>query len=164
MPMSKTALLVWLVICFSVATIGGATKPGAWYRAINKPSWNPPSWLFAPVWTVLFVAMAVSAWLVWSRRGEADLTLALGLFGVQLALNALWSWLFFGWHRPDLAFFEAIILWFTILGTVLAFWPISPTAGTLLLPWLAWVGFAAFLNRVLWRMNPGAIGRAMPVG
>jgi hypothetical protein len=96
------------------------------------------------------------------RPGEADIGPALAFFGAQLVLNALWSWLFFGWHRPDLAFLEVIVLWLTILGTVITFWRVSPAAGKLLLPYLAWVGFAGLLNWELWRLNPGVVGRAVP--
>jgi translocator protein len=157
--MSVLSLAVWLVICFTIATIGGMARPGQWYRGINKPSWNPPDWVFAPVWTLLFIMMAVAAWLVWSRRGEADVRVAIGLFALQLALNALWSWLFFGFHLLGYAYFEVIALWLVILATAVFFWRISPLAGKLMLPYAAWVGFASFLNLVLWRMNPLPAGR-----
>jgi tryptophan-rich sensory protein len=158
--MSIVSLVVWLVLCFAAAAIGGLAVPGAWYRGLNKPSWNPPDWLFAPVWSILFIMMAVAAWLVWSRRSAADVALAIGLFALQLGLNPLWSWLFFGFHRPDLAFFEVMVFWLVILATTVAFWRISPLAGKLMLPYVAWVGFASFLNLVLWRMNPDAVGRS----
>ena len=158
--MSILSLVVWLAICFAVAAIGSIAKPDAWYRGMNKPSWNPPDWVFAPVWTILFAMMAVAAWLVWSKRDQTDITLAVVLFVTQLGLNALWSWLFFGFHRPDFAFFEVIVFWLVILGTTIEFWGISPAAGKLMLPYVLWVGFASFLNLVLWKMNPYAVGRA----
>src|SRR5262245_57634366 len=131
--MSILSLIVWLGICFAIAGVGSVAKPDAWYRGMNKPSWNPPDWVFAPVWTILFIMMAVAAWLVWSRRGEADVTLAITLFVVQLGLNALWSWLFFGFHRPDFAFFAVIVFWLVILGTAIEFWSISTNVSTMML-------------------------------
>ncbi len=152
--MSLPGLIGWILICFVAAAIGGAAaRPGAWYAAIRKPRWNPPARVFGPVWTVLFVMMGIAAWLVWSRRGEVPVGAALALFGVQLGLNALWSWLFFGWHLLGAALAEVLLLWVMILLTTLAFWPVRPLAGALLLPYLAWVGFAAYLNYTLWRLN-----------
>lgn len=152
--MSISGLIGWILVSFAAAAVGGiAARPGAWYASINKPSWNPPDWVFAPVWTVLFILMGVAAWLVWSRRGEVPVGLALTLFGVQLLLNTLWSWLFFGWHLPGAAFAEVLVFWVMILLTLLAFWQIRPLAGALLLPYLVWVGFASFLNYTLWRLN-----------
>lgn len=157
--MSIGALAIWLGICFATATIGGMAKPDTWYRNINKPTWNPPNWVFAPVWTILFIMMAIAAALVWSRRDTPGAGLAIACFVLQLVLNATWSWLFFGFHRPDLAFFEVIPFWFVIVLTTVLFWRISPTAGRLMVPYILWVGFASYLNFVLWRMNPYAIGR-----
>ena len=127
--------------------------PGEWYASLSKPSWNPPNAIFGPVWTLLYALMAVSAWLVWRRAGFGGAGAALGLFVFQLVLNALWSYLFFGLHRPDIAFFEIVVLWVAILAVVLLFWRVDRTAGALMLPYLTWVGFASFLNFTLWRMN-----------
>lgn len=157
--MSLTALAVWLGLCFATAAIGGRARPDAWYRSLNKPSWNPPDWVFAPVWTLLFVMMAVAAAIVWSRRGASGAGIALAFFVLQLVMNATWSWLFFGFHRPDLAFYEVIAFWVTILVTTILFWRISPLAGKLMAPYVVWVGFASYLNFVLWRMNPYAVGK-----
>ncbi len=152
--MSILALIGWILLSFAAAAVGGAAAgPGAWYASINKPSWNPPSWVFGPVWTVLYLLMGVSAWLVWSRRGQVPVGMALTLFVIQLGLNALWSWLFFGWQMPGAALVEILALWVMILLTLLAFWQIRPLAGKLLLPYLAWVSFASFLNYTLWRLN-----------
>jgi translocator protein len=149
---SLLGLLGWLAVSFVTALIGSRFMPGAWYASIAKPAWNPPNAIFGPVWTVLYVLMAVSAWLVWRRAGFSG---ALGLFVIQLALNALWSYLFFGLHRPDFAFFDILVLWAAILAVVLLFWRVDPTAGALMLPYLAWVSFAACLNYTLWKLNGG---------
>ncbi len=147
------ALAGWILLSFLAATIGGLAAPGPWYERVNKPSWNPPNAVFAPVWTVLFLMMGVAAWLVWQRRGQPGVTLALTLFVGQLCLNVLWSWLFFHWHRMDLAFYELLLFWALILATLLAFWQVRPLAGWLFVPYLLWVSFAGFLNLTLWRLN-----------
>jgi len=143
----------WLLLCFSAALVGGLFMPGEWYAQLRKPSWNPPNWIFGPVWTALYALMAVAGWQVWRlARGEAR-TLALALFLGQLVLNAAWSPLFFGLRAPGLAFAEIIMLWIAILGTIRAFWPLHRLAAALLFPYLAWVTFAGFLNFTLWRLN-----------
>lgn len=147
------SLVGWILVAYAAAVLGGLAGPDAWYATINKPSWNPPNRVFGPVWTILFTMMGVAAWLVWSRRAETGVTLALGLFVGQLLLNALWSWLFFHWHRPDWAFAELLLLWLAILATLLAFWRVRPLAGALLVPYLLWVSFAGYLNLTLWRLN-----------
>lgn len=146
-------LLGWLLLCLAAASMGALFMPGEWYAALNKPAWNPPAWLFGPVWTALYAMMAVAAWLVWKRGGFAGQRRPLGLFLTQLALNALWTPLFFGLHQPGLAFVEIILLWLVILATLLAFRPVSRVAAWLLVPYLAWVSFAAVLNGTLWRLN-----------
>lgn len=145
----------WLLLSFAAAAIGSRFMPGAWYASLAKPAWNPPAAVFAPVWTALYTMMGVAAWLVWRRAGFAGASVALGLFVFQLALNALWSYLFFGAHRPDLAFYEIVVLWLAILGVMLLFWRVDWRAGALLAPYLLWVGFASFLNFTLWRLNGG---------
>lgn len=150
---SALALAGWLVLCFSAAAIGSFFMPGEWYASLKKPSWNPPNWIFGPVWTVLYTVMAIAAWLVWKRGGFAVQTVALSLFLAQLFFNALWSPLFFGLHRPALAFADILLLWLTLLGTIFAFWKVRPVAGALLLPYLVWVTFASALNFTLWQMN-----------
>ena len=152
---SSLGLVGWLVISFAAGWIGSQYMPGAWYAALTKPAWNPPSSVFGPVWTVLYVLMAVAAWLVWRRTGFTGGGLALPLFLAQLVLNALWSYLFFGIHRPDLALLEIVVLWAAILWVTLLFWRKVPLAGVLMLPYLAWVGFAACLNFALWQLNRG---------
>ncbi|MFP3940506.1 MAG: TspO/MBR family protein [Thermoanaerobaculia bacterium] len=151
---SVLVLMLFLVVCFGVAAWAGQFTPGAWYAGLEKPPWNPPGWVFAPVWTVLYAMMAVAGWLVWRSPGLLTLRrLALGVFAVQLALNGAWSWLFFGLHRPGLALAEIVVLWLAIVATTLFFWRVRPLAGVLLLPYLAWVSFAVALNAALWRLN-----------
>lgn len=125
----------------------------SWYRGLRKPDWVPSGRTIGLVWSVLYVLMAVAAWLVWRQQG-LDAWIAIGLFGLQLALNSLWSILFFGRRNPKAAFQEILVLWVAILATLLLFWIVTPLAGLLLVPYLAWVTFAGNLNRVVWRMNP----------
>ncbi len=135
---------------------GIATARGVqdWYPALAKPQFNPPSWLFGPVWTSLYLMMGVAAFLVW-QRGWANeaVRIALAAFLVQLLLNGLWSILFFGMQSPGLAFFEIILLWIAIGVTLVLFRRVVPLAGTLLLPYWAWVSFAAVLNGSIWMLN-----------
>jgi translocator protein len=150
---SALALAGWLVLSFSVAAIGGFFMPGDWYATLQKPSWNPPNWIFGPVWTALYTTMAIAAWLVWKRGGFAGQHVALSLFLAQLLFNALWSPLFFGLRHTALAFADIVLLWVALLGTVATFWSARPIAGALLLPYLAWVTFASVLNFAIWRLN-----------
>ena len=147
------ALAGWLLLCFAAAALGGLFMPGQWYDSLKKPSWNPPAWIFGPVWTVLYTMMAVAAWLVWRRGGFRAQRRPLSLFLLQLALNAAWTPLFFGLHWPGLAFAEIVLLCLAAGATLLAFRPISRVASWLLAPYLAWVTFAAVLNFRLWRLN-----------
>ena len=147
------ALGCLMMVCFVAAAMGGLFMPAEWYATLKKPSWNPPGWIFGPVWTALYTMMAVAAWLVWQRGGFAAQRRPLGLFLVQLTLNAAWTPLFFGLHRPGLAFAEIVCLWLAIAATMVAFSPLSRAAAWLLAPYLAWVSFAAALNFALWRLN-----------
>lgn len=148
------ALAGWVLLCFAAASLGGLFMPGAWFAALKKPAWNPPGWVFGPVWSVLYTMMAVSAWLVWQRGGFAAQRRPLRLFLAQLALNAAWTPLFFGLHRPGVALAEIILLWLAIAWTIVAFWPVQRSAAWLLTPYLAWVSFATVLNGTLWWLNP----------
>ncbi len=150
---SIVALVAWIVLCFSAAAFGSQFMPGEWYAALKKPTWNPPNWIFGPVWSALYTMMAVAAWLVWRRGGFRVNRLPLSLFLTQLFLNALWSWLFFGLKNPALAFGEIVLLWLGISGTIVAFWPRQRTAAGLLVPYLMWVSFASGLNFTLWQLN-----------
>jgi tryptophan-rich sensory protein len=133
--------------------VGSQFAPGEWYASLSKPSWNPPGAVFAPVWTFLYILMGIAAWLVWKEQGFGGARVALIAFLAQLVLNGLWSWLFFGINNPLAAFIEILVLWLLILITLVLFWRIKPLAGMLLLPYLAWVGFASVLNFTLWRLN-----------
>ncbi|MGA9524267.1 MAG: TspO/MBR family protein [Myxococcaceae bacterium] len=153
---SALVLLAFVGVCLLAGALGGlATQSGigSWYQSLRKPAWNPPSWVFSPVWTTLYVLMGTSAWLVWRERGFAPARTEFGLFGTQLFLNALWSFLFFGFRAPLLALIELVLLAGAVLATLLAFWRVRPLAGALLIPYLAWVTFAGVLNATLWRMN-----------
>lgn len=146
-------LLGWLLITAAAAAFGGQFMPGPWYADLAKPSWTPPGALFGPVWTLLYIMMAVAAWLVWRRRGTAGVGLALSLWVLQLVLNALWSWLFFGRQQIGLALVDIALLWLLIAATILAFRAVHRGAALLLVPYLAWVSFASALNWALWRLN-----------
>ncbi len=149
-------LVVALAATFAAAGIGSvftSQSVGDWYAGLEKPSFNPPSWVFGPVWTVLYALMALAAWLVWRRGGWREARLALGLYAGQLVLNAAWSALFFGARLPGLAFAELVALWLAILATTAAFFRRSVPAGVLMLPYAAWTGFAGVLNFALWRLN-----------
>jgi len=128
-------------------------RPGAWYQQLDKPRWRPPDWLFAPVWTVLYVSIGLSGWLVLIEAGIAGAALPLGVYAVQLLLNAAWTPIFFGLHRPGLAVVEIVLLWAAILATIIVFHPGNAVAALLLAPYLAWVSFAAALNMSIWRRN-----------
>ncbi|MFC1806037.1 TspO/MBR family protein [Planctomycetota bacterium] len=150
------ALVVCLALCFGAAAIGSLfTGPAVstWFQQIRKPSYSPPDWLFGPVWTALYATMAVAAWLIWRKGDAASRRLPLFLFGVQLALNAAWSPIFFGLRSFGGAFVEIVALWLAILATLVAFLPVSVPAGVLLVPYLGWVSFAAVLNFSIWRLN-----------
>jgi len=145
--------IVALVVTFGAAAVGAGFPVDGWYEGLIKPAWNPPNWLFGPVWGVLYLLMAVAAWLVWRKSGLSGAAVPLGLFGLQLVLNAAWSWLFFGLHRPGVALVEIVLLWAAILVTMISFWRVQPSAGWLLLPYQLWVTFATALNFALWRLN-----------
>ena len=148
-------LVGWLVLSFATSSVGVLVRPGAWYRAIAKPDWTPPDALFGPVWTVLYVGMAIAAWRVWRQAGFGAARGALTLYLVQLTLNATWSFLFFGLHRPGWAAVEIVILLATILGTIRAFARHDRIAAMLLVPYALWVGFATALTFAIWRLNAG---------
>lgn len=150
------ALLVLLGVCFGTAAIGAAWTATAvhdWYPALQKPAWTPPDAVFGPVWSALYLLMALSAWLVWRRGGWTENSSALGLFTVQLILNLAWSGVFFALRTPAIAFVEIILLWCAIVVTLWSFRRVSTLAATLLVPYLLWVSYAAALNGTIWRMN-----------
>ena len=147
-------LAFWLGVCFAAAWVGAHFPPGEWYEGLMKPALTPPGWIFGPVWTLLYTMMGVAAWLVWQRHGYAAASRSLGLFLLQLGLNALWAYFFFGLKNPGLAFLDIVVLWLAILATLIAFFRHYRPAGQLLLPYLLWVSFAVYLNLQFWRLNP----------
>ncbi len=153
---SLAAFVVSLLLVAAVAGFGSRFTPGPWYREIAKPSWTPPGWLFGPVWTLLYLLMAAAAWQVWRRRGIGGARAALAVYLVQLVLNALWSWIFFGLHLIGPALVDLAVLWVLIVATCVLFFRASRIAGVLLLPYIAWVGFAGALNLALWILNRGS--------
>jgi benzodiazapine receptor len=163
-PLAKqkqfVGLIGWLAVSFIAAAAGGAAsiQAGPFYTQLVRPEWAPPPAIFGPVWTVLYVLMGLAAWLVWRVGGFRAARSALTLFIAQLAFNALWSWLFFGWHRGALAFADVLLLWVLIVATAISFWRIRPLAGALLVPYLLWVSFASALNYSMWQLNPQVLG------
>jgi tryptophan-rich sensory protein len=163
-PLTKQKQIVglvgWLIVSFIAAVIGGAasTQAGPFYTQLARPDWAPPASIFGPVWTGLYALMGIAAWLVWRDGGFRAARFALTVFLVQLAFNALWSWLFFRWHLGASAFADILLLWALIVATLIAFWRIRPVAGALLVPYLLWVSFASALNYSLWQLNPQVLG------
>ena len=151
---NAAALAVCIAVTFLAPALGAWAMPGEWYASLRKPSWNPPSWLFGPVWTALYLMMATAAWLVWRRGGCSGQRRALTLYLVQLVLNAAWTPLFFGLKMPGIAFAEILLLLAAVVTTAFAFRRVNKAAGALLVPYIAWVSFAGLLNFTLWRLNP----------
>lgn len=148
---SLVAFGVFLLLVALAAASGAMFEPGAWYEALRKPPLNPPNWIFAPVWTLLYLGIAVAGWLVW-RKGAAT-TVPLGFWLAQLALNALWSYLFFGINQTGLALVEIVVLLVMVVSTAVAFLRIDSVAGALMIPYAAWVSFATYLNAGIWYLN-----------
>lgn len=155
-----TGLLGWLLLSFAAAAIGAvaSVQAATFYQHLAQPSWAPPSSVFGPVWSVLYALMGIAAWLVWREGGGRRHRGVLGLFVIQLFVNALWSWLFFAWHHGALAFVDIVLLWLLIVATLAGFWRVRPLAGALLLPYLCWVSFASALNFAVWHLNPLILG------
>ncbi len=160
LPRQAIGLAGWLALTFTAAAIGAfaSVQAGTFYLQLLRPAWAPPGWLFGPVWSVLYLLMGIAAWLVWRVQGWRVAGLALGLFVVQLGVNALWTWLFFVWHQGAWAFAEIVLLWGLIVGTIIAFWPLQKIAALMLLPYLAWVSFATALTYAMWALNPAVLG------
>lgn len=153
------ALLIFVAICFAVAASGSAFTTGSvktWYPGLLKPVGTPPSWVFGPVWSTLYLLMATSAWLVWRQRIHENVSLTLALFAAQLILNGLWSYIFFGLRQPGAALIEIVVLWLAIAVTTMRFSEHSRLAFWLMTPYLAWVTYASYLNFGIWRLNKGA--------
>lgn len=148
------SLVIFISICLLAGFIGSRftfVSVKTWYRTIRKPSWNPPNWIFAPVWTLLYIMMAVAAWRVWERTDNAFGPML--MFAFQLVLNVAWSAIFFGMRNISLALKEIALLWTAVVATMTMFWSVDPLAGILFVPYAAWVTFAAFLNHTIDRMN-----------
>ena len=148
----------FFVAVAAAAAPGVKCRPGEWYAHLDKPPWTPPDWLFGPVWTLLYFMIAVAGWLAWDAgRGDGvtarEDVLPLAVFLLQLVLNGLWSFLFFGMQRPGYAFADIVLLFVAILATIVLFFPLHPVAGWLLVPYLLWVAFAAGLNYSVWQRN-----------
>jgi benzodiazapine receptor len=153
---SWLVLALFILVCLGVGALGSAfaaPSMDVWYPALRKPSWTPPPAVFRPVWTVLYVLMAIAAWLVWRRRSVADTADALYLFTAQLAFNLAWSAFFFALRSPGAALIDVVLLWGLVLVTLVSFWRIRPLAGALLLPYLLWVTYGVALNFAIWQMN-----------
>ncbi|MET0657540.1 MAG: TspO/MBR family protein [Steroidobacteraceae bacterium] len=153
-------LLIWLLVVFAAAAVGAFASASAseFYSDLVRPPWAPPGWLFGPVWTVLYALMGGAAWLVWRAHGFGGARKALLVFLLQLAANALWTWVFFVWRQGELAFAEILLLLALILATIVLFWRVSRVAAVLLFPYLLWVSFASALTLSTWRLNPGLLG------
>ncbi|GAA3904471.1 tryptophan-rich sensory protein [Halomonas cibimaris] len=163
-PFSKQkqalGLLGWLAVCFAASAVGAiaSIRASEFYGQLMQPDWAPPASVFGPVWTTLYALMGIAAWLVWRRGGFARQRRALALFLVQLAVNALWSWVFFVWHQGALGFFNILLLIVLVAATIVAFWRAQRLAGALLAPYLLWISFAAALNYSVWQLNPQILG------
>lgn len=144
-------LVVFLVLVAAAAVLGAMAMPDAWYASLQKPSFNPPAWIFGPAWTLLYILMAVAAWRVFRVAGWGP---AIGLWLIQLAVNASWSPLFFGMHRIDLALLTIIALDILVIATIAVFFRKDRIAAWLMLPYLAWIAFATTLNAAIWQLNP----------
>jgi tryptophan-rich sensory protein len=150
------ALIGWLLAAFAGAVGAIASvDAAAFYAGLSRPAWAPPGWVFGPVWTLLYTLMGVAAFRVW--RAPGDRHLALTLFGLQLAVNALWSWLFFAWHRGALAAIEVLVLLALIAATLFAFRRHDRLSAWLMLPYLLWVAFASLLTWTIWLRNPDVL-------
>ena len=150
------SLFAFIIICLIISGIGGAITASSvetWYQALEKPIFNPPDWVFAPVWTLLYIIMGIAAWRVWRLRSFEATGKALGVFALQLGFNLAWSFLFFGLQRIDLALVEIVILLVAIIVNAIMFWRIDRLAGLMLMPYIAWVTYATVLNATLWLLN-----------
>ena len=146
---------------FAAACSGAFFKPDGWYENLNKPSWQPPNWLFPIVWTPMYIIMAISGWMLWRDAGPGEATIPLIIYFTHLVFNFAWSAIFFGMKRIGFAMFEIIFLWGTLVGIIVTFYPISPTAAYMMLPYLAWATFAGYLNYVVWQMNKAPLSKAI---
>jgi benzodiazapine receptor len=152
---NSKALIICFVVAFTAAAVGATAsiRAAQFYQELSRPAWAPPAGVFGPVWTALYCCMAVASWFVWTKSDDRRFT-ALAVYALQLALNALWSWLFFVWREGQWSFVEVLVLWACILATIVLFWRVRPVAGVLLVPYFLWVTFASCLTFAVWRLNP----------
>ena len=155
MKINWLLLIGFIILCNVIGALGAlwTSADSEWYQTIAKPTFNPPSWIFGPVWTLLFTLMGIALYMVWVARLSQMRTRALILFGAQFVLNILWSYLFFGINNPFASFIEILVLEALIILTIVAFYKVNKTAGYLLIPYALWVGFASFLNYSIWMLN-----------
>lgn len=149
-------LIISIVLCVSLGSVGGLVTVNeipTWYATLNKPSFNPPNWLFGPVWTTLYLLMGISVYLIWKQPVSKERNTALQLFILQFILNFCWSFIFFGLHATGWALIEMIALWILILLSILHFAKHAKTAAWLLVPYISWVSFALLLNAAIWKLN-----------
>jgi tryptophan-rich sensory protein len=151
--LKNLGLVWWLLFCFAASCTGFFVSTDGWYEELHKPAWNPPTYLFGPVWSTLYVLMAIAAWLVWREGGWKVQGWRLRVFVLQWVLNVCWTPLFFALHKRGASFVEICLLWAAIVLTIWAFWGVRRLASVLLIPYLGWVSFAAALNYSIWRLN-----------
>lgn len=153
-------LAAWLVVSFAASAVGAVAtiRASEFYGELMQPAWAPPAAVFGPVWTVLYALMGIAVWLVWQSGGLQKQRVDIALFLAQLAVNALWSWLFFAWSLGALAFIDILFLIALVVATIVCFWRVRPLAGLLLVPYLLWISFAAALNYSIWHLNPQVLG------
>ena len=156
MPKNLLKLIFSIGLCLLAGVVGSIFTASAiptWYATLNKPSFSPPNWVFAPVWTTLYILMGISLYLALSGEGKGEREKAVRIFGIQLVLNIVWSIIFFGWHNPLFALVDIVALWIAIVLTIKNFYKINKLAGQLLIPYLAWVSFATVLNLMIVLLN-----------
>ena len=144
------AAVVFIAIVFLAASSGALFKPGEWYESLRKPAWTPPKWAFPVVWTLLYAGIAYAGWSIWTLAGWS---LPLLFWGLQIVVNALWSWIFFGLRQMRLALVDIALLWASVLGFIITAWPVSEVAALLFVPYLLWVSTAGMLNFTVMRLN-----------
>ena len=147
---SLVTLLVFFVLTAAAAAFGAIFQPGGWYQTLIKPGWTPPNWLFGPVWTLLYIMIAIAGWLVWREQGISALV---ALWALQLLFNGAWSWIMFSQHQIGWAFADIVLLWGAIILFAVLAWPVAPAASLLFVPYIVWVSYAGALNFAIWRLN-----------
>jgi translocator protein len=150
MPSQLVMLVLFVLATAAISAFGAVFRPGEWYAALTKPSWNPPNWVFGPVWTILYIMIAIAGWLAWRAAGFG---LAVAIWTAALIVNGLWSWLFFGRQMIGLAFVDIIVMLALIGAFIAVTWTPARTAALLFVPYFAWVAYASTLNGAIWVLN-----------